>query len=380
MSRVLRARRLLTDVGTVEFPVLRIGDDGRIAEIESDPSQPDEGTLATGFFDVHTHGAAGHDVMSPEPHALPTVARFLASRGVTHFLPTTVTAPLDDTLRALERLGQAVERGIEGEALMARPLGIHLEGPFVSHAKRGVHPPEFILQPSVAAFDRFWEASHGQITLMTIAPEEPGAMEVIEHATALGVKISIGHSNAVAAVAREGIARGATSATHTFNAMRALDHREPGILGVVLDDTNLYAEMICDGVHVAAEAVRLWFRAKAPDRGILITDSMAATGMPDGEYTLGGMPVTVRGPVCMSGGALAGSVLTMDRAVARLQEVAGASLEVALRAATTNPLRMTGKSGEAVLRAGAWADLNRFDATGLLVETLVRGRSVALGA
>lgn len=377
MTRELRARRLLTGVGTVEYPVLRIGDDGRIAEIESDPSQPDEGTLAGGFFDVHTHGAAGHDVMSTEPGALPTVAAFLATRGVTHFLPTTVTAPMDPTLRALEQLGRAVEQGIEGEAATARPLGIHLEGPFVSHAKRGVHPPESILEPSIAVFDRFWEASGGQIRLMTIAPEEPEAMEVIEHAVALGVRISLGHSNATAAVAREGIARGATSATHTFNAMRALDHREPGILGVVLDDRDLYAELICDGVHVAAEPVRLWFRAKAPDRAILITDSMAATGMPDGEYTLGGMPVTVRGPVCLSaGGALAGSVLTMDRAVERLQEVAGASLEQALRAATINPLRMTGLTERTALQVGAWADLNRFDGDGRLVETVVRGKSV----
>ena len=380
MSRVLRARRLLTDVGTVEYPVVRIGEDGRIAELESDPSQRSEDTLAGGFFDVHTHGAAGHDVMSPEPRALAAVASFLATHGVTDFLPTTVTAPVEETLRALERLGGAVGRGMEGGAAMARPLGIHLEGPFVSHAKRGVHPPECILKPSIAMFDRFWEASQGQIRLMTIAPEEPGALELIEHATALGVRISLGHSNALTAEAREGIARGATSATHTFNAMRALDHREPGILGVVLDDADLYAELICDGVHVAAEAVRLWFRAKAPDRGILITDSMAATGMPDGEYTLGGMPVTVRGPVCMSGGALAGSVLTMDRAVARLQEVAGASLELALRAATTNPLRMTGLTEEGALRVGAWANLTRFDSQGRLVETLVRGRSVTVAA
>ena len=380
MSRVLAARRLLTGAGTVEYPVLRIGDDGRIAEIESDPSQRSEDTLATGFFDVHTHGAAGYDVMSPEPQTLSTVAGFLATHGVTHFLPTTVTASFDDTLHALERLGKAVERGVETTTAAAQPLGIHLEGPFVSHAKRGVHPPEFILQPSIAVFDRFWEASRGKISLMTIAPEEPGAMELIEHATALGVRISLGHSNATMAVAREGIARGATSATHTFNAMRTFDHREPGILGVVLDDADLYAELICDGVHVAVEAVRLWFRAKAPDRAVLITDSMAATGMPDGEYTLGGLPVMVRGPVCMSGGALAGSVLTLDRAVARLQEIAGASLEIALRAATTNPLRMIGMVDEAAMRAGAWANLNRFDGKGRLVETLVRGRSVTLAA
>ncbi len=377
MMRTITARRLLTGIGSIEYPVLHLDEHGTIAEIASDVSVRSEDTLTGGFFDVHTHGAAGFDVMSVEPGALHHVAESLARHGVTHFLPTTVTAPLDATLAALDRLGEAVERASEVDAAaMARPVGIHLEGPFVSHAKRGVHPPACILPPSIEQFDRFWQASHGQIRLMTIAPEEPGAMELIEHATGLGVRISIGHTNAVASVAREAIRRGAVSATHTFNAMRALDHREPGVLGVVLDDAELYAELICDGVHVADEPVRLWFRAKAPDRAILVTDSMAATGMPDGEYTLGGLAVTVKGPVCLSGGALAGSVLTMDRAVARLQALTGTSLQIAVQAATANPARMLGLQAEMAVRPGMPANLNRFDGQGRLVETMVCGRQV----
>ena len=268
MRKTLTARRLITGVGVIEYPVLEIDEQGRIAEIESDPSVRNTDTLTSGLFDVHTHGCAGRDVMDADPEALPIIQRFLATHGVTSYLPTTVTAPIEDTILALERLAKAIEHaaasGPDADHPQAQPLGIHLEGPFVSHAKRGVHPPAHILQPSIAVFDRFWRAARGRIRVLTIAPEEPGAIELIEYATALGVRISIGHSNAVASEARAAIAAGAVSATHTFNAMRPLEHREPGILGVVLDDQNLFAELICDGVHVAPEIVRLWLKAKEP--------------------------------------------------------------------------------------------------------------------
>lgn len=376
----LTARRLITGVGTIEYPVLTLDSDGRIAEIESDPSLRSEDTLTSGFFDIHTHGAAGHDIMELDPAALPTIARFLATRGVTHFLPTTVTAPIDQTIRSLEHLADAIESAASNPGPEAQPLGIHLEGPFVSHAKRGVHPPACILPPSIAVFDRFWRAARGHIRLMTIAPEEPGALDVIEYATALGVRISLGHSNATAAQARAGIASGAVSATHTFNAMRALDHREPGILGVTLDDEALFAEIICDGVHVAPEMVRLWLKAKGPDRGILITDSMAAAGMPDGDYALAGLPVTVTNGVCLSNGVLAGSVLTMDRAVVNLQSMTGASLAIAARMASLNPATMTGFQGLGELRTGSTADLNRFNREGRLIQTYIRGMPVLTSA
>ena len=382
--RTLTARRLITGVGLVEFPVVHLDDEGRITEIESDPSVRSEETLSAGLFDVHTHGCAGHDVMDAEPAALPTIQRFLATRGVTQYLPTTVTASIDDTASALERLADGIENAAahdtDQDHPQAQPLGIHLEGPFVSHAKRGVHPPAHIVAPSIAVFDRFWRASRGHIRVLTIAPEEPGALELIEYAAALGVRVSIGHSNATAAEARAAMAAGAVSATHTFNAMRPLDHREPGILGVVLDDGNLYAELICDGVHVAPEIVRLWLKAKGPDRGILITDSMAAAGMPDGEYTLGGLPVTVAGGVCLADGVLAGSVLTLDRAVANLRTMTGTDLPTAIRLASTNPARMAGFDDVGEVRAGLFADLNRFGRDGRLIQTYVRGVPVPVSA
>ncbi len=375
--QTLTARRLITGVGLIEYPVLHLDDHGRIVEIESDPSIHSEDTLSAGLFDVHTHGCAGHDVMDSDPAALPAIQSFLATRGVTHYLPTTVTASIDGTVRALERLADAIEYATtavtDRDHPQAQPLGIHLEGPFVSHAKRGVHPPAHILAPSIAVFDRLWRAARGHIRVLTLAPEEPGALDLIEYAAALGVRVSIGHSNAIASEARAAIAAGAVSATHTFNAMRPLDHREPGILGVVLDDENLFAELICDGVHVAPEIVRLWLKAKGPERGILITDSMAAAGMLEGEYTLGGMPVTVAGGVCLADGVLAGSVLTLDKAVANFRAMTGADLATTIRLASTNPARMAGFEQIGELRVGSFADLNRYASDGSLRQTYIRG-------
>jgi N-acetylglucosamine-6-phosphate deacetylase len=188
---------------------------------------------------------------------------------------------------ALDRLAGAIEAGASEGTSAATPVGLHLEGPFVSEIKRGVHPVASLLAPDLDTFDRFQQAARGHIRLMTIAPELAGAVALIEHATAAGVRISMGHSNATEQEALAGIRAGAVSATHAFNAMRSLDHREPGVLGVVLDQQELYAEAICDGVHVHPLMIRLWLKMKGSDRAILITDGMSATGMPDGEYTHG---------------------------------------------------------------------------------------------
>ena len=216
--------------------------------------------------------------MEGTPEAIDTVARTLARYGTTQFLATTVTAGVDHTLHALEAIANAIESDATERG--AEILGIHLEGPFLSHEKRGVHNPELLEKPSVVLFDRFQEAARGHIKLMTVAPELQDALEMIAHASQQGVRISMGHSDAVARQARAGIAAGAVSATHTFNAMRGLTQREPGMLGVVLDTKDLYAELICDGIHTTPEAVRLWFRMKGEERAMLITDGMAATGMP----------------------------------------------------------------------------------------------------
>jgi N-acetylglucosamine-6-phosphate deacetylase len=367
MPQTFTARRLLTPQGAVDHPVITV-EDGLIRSIESASGSGEDTTLASTFMDIHMHGAASHDVMEATPETMATVSRFLATRGVGRYLPTTVTAPVDQTLRALEGIADAIESPVSGAAI---PIGIHLEGPFISHVKRGVHPPDDIQPASIALFDRFQQAARGHIRLMTIAPETEGALELIEHAAKKGVKLSLGHSNATAAEALAGIAMGATSATHTYNAMRPLGHREPGILGTVLDDERVFSELICDGIHVSPELVRLWLKAKGVDKAILITDSMGAAGMPDGIYTLGTFPVTVTDGRAISNGHLAGSVLTMDRAVANLQEFTGASLETAVRLASTNPAKMLG--AETTIAPGQPANFNRFDAKGRLQATILDG-------
>lgn len=329
--------------------------------------------LAPSYFDVHIHGAAGHDVMEATPESLNAVGRFLASRGTGSFLATTVTAPLDATLRSLNGLAKRI--GDAGDSAGATPLGIHLEGPFISHVKRGVHPPEYLLAPDIAIFDSMFEAAEGHIRLMTLAPELPGAAELASHATSRGVRISMGHSNATAAEAQLAIAAGAVSATHTFNAMRALDHREPGILGVVLSTDSLYAELICDGIHVHPSLVKVWWRAKGGNRAILITDGMAATGMPEGEYMLGGFAVQVANGKATANGVLAGSVLTLDLALSNFVSFSGASVDEALPLVSKNPAAMAGFSDRAgSVGVGLPANLVAVDSSGALLASMIRGR------
>jgi N-acetylglucosamine-6-phosphate deacetylase len=321
---------------------------------------------------VHIHGAAGHDAMEATPEALDTMGGLLASRGTGSFLATTVTAPLEATLRALSGLARLMAQPpAEGKA---QPLGIHLEGPFLSHVKRGVQPAEHLLAPDIAVFDRLFEAAEGHMRLMTLAPELPGAVELAAHATKRGVRVSVGHSNATAAETRAAIAAGAVSATHTFNAMRALDHHEPGILGTVLTSDALFAELICDGIHVAPEMTRLWWRAKGPERAILVTDAMSAAGMPDGEYRLGGFAVQVAQGRAMANGVLAGSVLTLDRALANFIAFTDATVEQGLRLLTTNPAAMVGLEDRAgSLAPGLPANLVAVDAAGRLVGSVIGG-------
>jgi N-acetylglucosamine-6-phosphate deacetylase len=385
MRTLLTAPRLWNGSTLIDHPVVAI-EDGRIVSIASResgalPVQPQarildfpSATLAPAFFDVHIHGAAGHDVMEATPEALNAIGSFLASRGTGSFLATTVTAPLDKTLRALSGLARLLEQ--PPAPAQARPLGIHLEGPFLSHAKCGVQPVEHLLAPDIAVFDRLFDAAEGHVRLMTLAPELPGAAELTAHATSRGVRISVGHSNANAAETRAAIAAGAISATHTFNAMRPLDHREPGILGTVLTTDSLFAELICDGIHTAPEIVKLWWKAKGPERAILVTDAMSAAGMPDGEYQLGGFAVQVANGRAMARGVLAGSVLTLDRALTNFIAFTGAPLPQALRLLTANPAAMTGladRTGSLIV--GQPAHLVAVDGTGKLVASVVNGQT-----
>ncbi|HTF70791.1 MAG TPA: N-acetylglucosamine-6-phosphate deacetylase [Edaphobacter sp.] len=372
---------LATPSGILADPMVTI-DGEHILEISTRCAQqiahidydfPD-GTITAGFFDIHFHGIAGQDVMNASPEGFRDIAHSLARAGVSRFLPTTVTASAETTMSALERMAGYIDA--DPLAGTSQAAGIHIEGPFLSHAKRGMHSGEHLLLPSPELLNRLWEAARGNIRLMTIAPELPGALETIKHATALGIRSSMGHSMATQAEAIAGIKSGIVSATHTFNAMRAFNHREPGILGVALDQEDLYADLICDGYHVAPEAVRLWLKAKGPERAILITDCLSAAGMPNGKYMAGETVVHVEGDVCRTDtGVLAGSVITLDRAVANLRKTARVELHSAVRLASINPAKMLGLPE--LLAPGALADFNVYDADGIRRECFIRGSLVA---
>lgn len=384
MKTVFTARKLWDGRQLLDDPMVMV-EDGCIAAIAaSNAADTPEGArlqafpeaiLSAAFFDVHIHGAAGHDVMEATPGALTAIGSFLASRGTAAYLATTVTAPVDKTLRSLAGLAKLIaNKPSDG---MAWPIGIHLEGPFLSHAKRGVHPPELLLDPDINLFDRMFEAAEGNIRLMTLAPELPGAAEFAAHAVAKGVRVSVGHSDATLAQTRAVIAAGATSATHTYNAMRALNHQEPGILGAALTTDALYAELICDGIHNTPEMVKLWWRSKGPERALLITDAMSATGMPDGTYQLGGFDVEVAKGRAMARGVLAGSVLTLDRALSNFVAFTGATVADGLRLMTANPTAMTGFQDRAgSLTVGSAANLVAVDTAGRLLASIHNGEVV----
>ena len=388
---VLRAHRLFTPLEEIFHPDVFIEDNivsaistcseseiPKSATLIDFTAQCSNSILAPGFLDIHIHGGAGIDVMQASSGDLTTLNQFLATHGVTGYFPTTVAATVDEICAALDRLAAAIESPAPGDANLAaaRPLGIHLEGPFLSHKRPGVHPLENLLDPTPQLFDRLWQAARGHIRMMTIAPELPGALQVIGEAVRRKVCVSIGHSDALLSSARAAVQAGARHATHTFNAMRPFDHREPGIIGEVLTNSQLSADIIADGIHVAPEIVKLFLQAKGLERSVLITDATAATGMPDGNYKLGPIEVQVKNGRCALASdstKLAGSVLTMDRAVRNLTQFAGSSLQQAVRAATLNPACAVGLADKHEIAIGAEANLVVLNAAGQVQKTVVRG-------
>ena len=386
MKTVLTAREVLTPLDRIHNGVV-VYEDGCVLEvgrrdcieIPKSARQVDlkDAIIAPGFIDLHIHGGAGHDVMEGDDAALEAVESLIAKHGVTSYCPTTVTASMDETLRSLEKLGHFIERmASHGPANngRARPLGVHLEGPFLSDARRGVHPPAHLQSPSIEVFHRMWQAAIGRVKVLTIAPELPGALELIHEARRRGVVASLGHSNADLCEAKRGISAGAHHATHTFNAMRRLEHRDAGLLGAILTQKCVTADIIVDGIHVDPTVVNLFLKAKGVESAVLITDATSATGMPDGTYRLGNFEVEVKDGQCTSHGKLAGSVLTLDRAVRNVMDFAGWTLQDAVRLASYNPARVLGvEKTKGIITAGADADFAILNAKGEVLNTVIGG-------
>lgn len=342
------------------------------------PATIDLGDLvvAPGFVDVHVHGGDGHQVNGTDPEAVHAavlgVARAHAAHGTTALVAATVSDTIDTLEASLAGVARAVVSPPGGGAQV---LGSHLEGPWLSPSRRGAHDPSLLAPPDGDTVRRLLAAAGGTLRLVTLAPELPGGLEAVRSLTAAGVTVSVGHTDTDAEGAGRAFAAGASHLTHCFNAMRPLLHREPGPVGAALADGTVTIEVIADGVHVDPVVVGLLARLAGP-RLVAVTDAAAACGLPEGRYHLGALPVDVAGGavrLASDSGTLAGSVLTMDGAVAGLV-AAGVPLGAALHAASTAPAAVVGAGHKGTLAAGADADLVLLGPDLRARATVVRGR------
>ncbi len=331
-------------------------------------------TAIPGFVDVHIHGAGGRDVMEATPEALSIVTKTVARHGTTSIVATTVTASADDICRSCEGIAKYIATQHESDEPRAEVLGIHFEGPFLSEIRRGVHPAEWLRLPTLELLEKFVTAAGGNALMLTIAPELLGATPCIDAAIKAGLVVGIGHTDATYEQARAAIARGAHHAVHVYNAMRPFSHRDSGVIGAILTTPSVTAELIADGVHVEEAAMRLLLQAKSAECVILISDGVSATGMPDGKYMLGQFEVTLSGGECRnSEGKLAGSVLTLDKALRNVVAL-GKSFEDTTRMLTLNPAGLLGvEFKKGALRVGADADILLID-EGLAVDRRLDSR------
>ncbi len=329
-------------------------------------------TILPGFIDIHIHGAAGADVCDGTPESIRTISGHLATQGVTRFCPTTMTTSCLELEHIIRNISDSMEKGVPG----AEIHGIHLEGPFLSADKCGVQNEKYIMDPDIKYFKRLNESFPNVIRIVDIAPEKPSAMDFIEDASKI-CTVSASHSSADYATVTEAIRHGLSHASHLFNAMTPINHRSPGAVMAVFDDDSVTAELICDGIHLHPSIIRMAFRLLGRDRTIIVSDSMRASGMPDGEYALGGKKVLVYDKrTSYANGRLAGSVTSVIEEIRNLLRY-GIPYDRVIRSATVNPARrlqidhLTGSIGR-----GKLADLVAVDAEMNVVMTMVRGRIV----
>lgn len=325
--------------------------------------------LLPGFIDVHVHGAAGHELMDASPDGLRAMARFFVQHGVTSFLPTTWTAPCEATLKALAVVAE-VQGPVAGGATI---LGAHVEGPYLNPAKCGAQDPHLIRRAERDEALAFLET--GVVRLLALAPEFPENLWLIDECVRRGITVSAAHTAATYAQMVTAVQHGLRQATHSFNAMLGLGHREPGTVGAILTLPEIQCELIADNVHVHPAAVQLLAKAKGPGGVILITDAMRATGQPEGEYQIDTRTVQVQGgAVRLPDGQLAGSILTMETALKNFRQATGLTLQEAWPATSLNAARAIGVSArKGSLEVGKDADLVLLDDAGDVRLTVAEG-------
>lgn len=338
--------------GVIEYAGPRAGAPAQRADVEIDASAR---FVCPGFIDLQVNGGGG--ALLSVDLTREAVERMTAAHvrfGTTAMLPTAVTGPEDNMSRALEAVAAAIETPVAG----ARVLGAHLEGPFINPLRKGAHNERYIVPPDVAMFERLVRAANGSLRIITLAPELPGALDLIAAARVANVAVSIGHTDATYDEANAGIDAGATFATHLFNAMRPLHQREPGVIAALLESEHVVTGLIPDGVHVHPALLGLAARERGPDRAAIVTDAMSPVGTDATSFRLYGEDVVVRDGSCYTkDGVLAGSALSMDRAVRLMREEAGVPLLDAVRMATATPAFVLGLDDLGVLKPGARADV-----------------------
>lgn len=330
--------------------------------------------VSSGFIDLHTHGRGGSDTMYATFEDLNTISKATALTGVTSFLPTTMTMPVADIARAIDAIAKYKDQ-VEG----TRILGTHLEGPFFNVKYKGAQPEECMILPTVENYQSFVKDHQDVVKKISIAPELEHSLELIRYLKDKDTVVSLGHTNATYEDAIAAIDAGATSGTHTYNAMTPLTHRAPGVVGAVMLSDNVYAELILDGVHVSYPAARVLLKMKGKEKLILITDSLEAAGLPDGKYKLGNQDVFVKdGQARLANGTLAGSIVCMNVAIRNAYQHLGLELHEAVDLATLNPANSLNRKDLGRIEIGCMADFVIFDED-INIKNVIIGGDMKVG-
>lgn len=333
--------------------------------------------LAPGFIDIHHHGNSGYDTMDATHEALTEMSIFQAKHGVTSFLATTMTNPNLQISKALDNACTYIEKNYK-DPNCSDLLGIYLEGPYFSVEKKGAQPKQYIKKGNIEEIEEYIKIANNHISVLAIAPELDGSIEIIEKMSSMGVKIALGHSNANYDETIKGIDAGANIATHLYNGMKSFTHREPAIVGGVLTDDRIYAELIVDMLHLHKAAIQLAYKAKGKDKIILVSDAMRATGLSDGKYDLGGQMVEVEnGFARLDNGTIAGSTLTLDKAIKNMVDKVGIPLHEAIMMASYNPAKALGLDHMiGSIEKGKQADLVFLDQNLNVTNVMVKGHLI----